>query len=175
MAFCSSCGAELPAGAGFCPKCGKAAGEGFAFDGMSGSEMKHARHEARRAEWSSPEFGLINAVFGGLTVILIGLALYLAASGLTPYVTWTNFWAYFLLGLGILLMMRGVLTFLIRMRRDSYGNVTGGVVLMVIGGGFIALTQGGLGQYFWIMAIVAVGLLIIFAGVVGYLFRGRWR
>jgi len=178
MAFCASCGAELPPGAEFCPKCGRSAGAQAGpgpEDWMSRREMRRMhrqeRREARWAAWASPEMGLINTVFGGLVVILLGVVLYLAAAGITPQVTWSNFWAYFLLGLGLLLVIRGVLTLFARMPWDSYGNIVGGVILMVIGGAFVAATQVGWSQYLWIVAIVIIGLIIIMAGVAAYLFR----
>src|SRR5271157_4472741 len=88
MTFCSSCGTEVPDDAQFCPKCGTSL-ERSSFPGMDPHIMKHAmkdeyraqKHafkEARRAaKWGgwmgSPEWALIDALFGGLIVILLVL------------------------------------------------------------------------------------------------------
>lgn len=179
LAFCSGCGAELPADAQFCPKCGSPAnGPGAQappFDGMSRREARHAYRAMRRdARWGdalSPEWALFNTIFGGLFVIILGVCLYLAASGITSLVTWANFWAYMLLGFGALLLLRGFFGIFTARRHLEYGNITGGLVLMTIGAAGITFTLEGASRYLWIGIIIAGGLLVIIAGVLNYMFR----
>ncbi|HUL62106.1 MAG TPA: hypothetical protein VLT35_03505, partial [Methanocella sp.] len=74
------------------------------------------------------------------------------------------------LGLGILLLARGLFGLLTR-HYFEYGNVIGGLVLIVIGSAGITVFLTGLTQYIWIAAIIAGGLLVILAGLAMYLFR----
>lgn len=186
MAFCSNCGAEVPADAKFCPKCGSPVEEA-PFGGMDPRVMRHAMkedyrtqkrafREARRAaKWgvwgNTPEWALIDALFGGLIVIGLGSLLYMAASGLTPLVTWANFWAYFLLGIGVLLVLRGLAALIIPGRPQEVGSIVGGIVLMVIGTVGVSVFLTGWSQYFWAGLIVMVGVLVILAGIVSYIIR----
>jgi len=85
MAFCSKCGAELPADAQFCSKCGQpaaGAGQGAGgpsqsppYYGMSRHEMRHQYRQMRRAarwgHWASPEWALLNTIIAGLIVVLL--------------------------------------------------------------------------------------------------------
>ena len=182
MAFCPKCGAEVPPDAQFCPKCGRPLSEpaqANPFEGMDRHEMRHAyrsmRREARWSGWASPEWALFNAVFAGLFIVLLGGLLYLAASGTLPsLVTWANFWAYLLLGLGIMLLIRGFLGMLAR-RYFEYGNIIGGMVLVVIGAAGITISLGGWQQYFWTGIIVLIGIIVILAGVLSYLFQRTWK
>lgn len=183
-AFCSKCGAEIPADSQFCPKCGRPtggsapvgqpSGPGPFYD-MSHRESRRAyRHMRRAARWSeftSPEWMLFNSIFGGLFVILLGGLLYLAASGLGgDLVSWSNFWAYLLMGLGGLLLVRGLLEMFTR-HYHGFGNIIGGMVLLVIGAAGLTVTLEGWTQYLWIAIIVVGGLLIILVGLLTYLFK----
>jgi hypothetical protein len=129
------------------------------------------RREARWGRWSSPEWALFNSIFGGLFIILLGGLLYLAASGQAgDLVTWTNFWAYLLLGLGILLLIRGLFE-IVTQHYHGFGQIIGGIVLMIIGALGITESLTGWIQYFWIVIIILGGLIIILAGLLTYLFR----
>ncbi|HEY3272739.1 MAG TPA: zinc ribbon domain-containing protein [Methanocella sp.] len=177
-AYCSKCGAEMPADSQFCPKCGQPAGQPTGpdqFYDMSRRESRRAyRHMRRAARWSdiaSPERMLFNTIFGGLFVILLGGLLYLAASGTGgDLVSWSNFWAYLLMGLGGLLLVRGLLEMLTR-HYDGFGKLIGGMVLLVVGAAGLTVTLEGWTQYLWIAIIVVGGLLIILIGLLTYLFK----
>jgi hypothetical protein len=170
----------MPADSQFCPKCGQPAGGPAQpgpgpFDGMGRHEWRHMRRAERRAERhgsrASPEWALFNAIFAGLFIILLGVLLYLAASGTLPdLVTWSNFWAYLLLGLGILLLIHGFLDLLLR-HYHGYGKIIGGMVVAVIGAAGISASLAGWHQYFWIGVIVLGGVLVILVGILSYLFR----
>ena len=138
---------------------------------MSHREARHAYRATRRARrWASPERALFNSLFGGAFVILLGSLLYLAASGAGgSLVTWANFWTYLLMGLGALLVVRGVLELLAG--HHSIGNIIGGIVLLVIGAAGLTLSLGGWSRYLWIAIIIVGGLLIILIGLLTYLLR----
>jgi hypothetical protein len=172
----------MPADSQFCPQCGQPASqpaEPEPFGGMSRRESRHAyRHMRRAARWSeftSPEWMLFNSIFGGLFVILLGGLLYLAASGLGgDLVSWSNFWAYLLMGLGGLMLVRGLLEMFTRHypgHNHGFGKTIGGMVLLIIGAASLTVTLEGWAQYLWIAIIVVGGLLIILIGLLTYLFK----
>jgi|GEM_PF-3896968 len=140
--------------------------------------QKHAFKEARRAaKWGgwmgSPEWALIDALFGGLIVILLGGLLFMAASNVSSLVTWANFWAYFLLGIGVLLLLRGFAAIVIPGRPHEAGSIIGGIVLIIIGAAGVSIFLTGISQYLWIAIIVLGGILVIVAGIASYIFRTR--
>jgi hypothetical protein len=129
------------------------------------------RRSARWSEFTSPEWTLFNSIFGGLFVILLGGLLYLAASGIGgDLVNWSNFWTYLLMGLGGLLLVRGILEMLTR-HYHGFGAIIGGLVLLVIGASGLTISLGGWTQYIWIAIIVVGGLLIILIGLLTYLLK----
>lgn len=119
-----------------------------------------------------PEVKLIDAIFSGLVVVLIGSALYLAATGAVSWVTWGNFWAYFLLGLGVLLLIKGMAMFVIPpARHKAYGDIQGGLILGIIGGTFVLLLSGGDWSNDWPIFLVIAGCVIVGVAIVTYLAR----
>ena len=175
MAYCSKCGAEVPEGASFCPKCGtgvgKASPEGFDRDRRMWRQM---RREMRWGWFMSPEYRLIGAIFAGLAIILLGVLLYLAASGLTPLVTWSNFWAYLLVGIGGFLLLRAILAMVLaRGSFYHFGGIIAGIILIAIGMAWLSVSLFGWDRPFWPLIIVGGGVLIIAMGVANYLARTR--
>jgi hypothetical protein len=157
-------------GAEYCRKCGQPA-DGDFFGEDIGRTIGDSIRKSIIVE-SIPEIKLIDAIFGGLVVILIGAVLYLAASGLTTIVTWSNFWAYFLLGLGALILIKGIATLAIRpARHKAYGDIQGGLILGLIGGAFVALLSGGDWSSNWPIFLVIIGAVIVVVAIVTYLAR----
>ena len=173
MAFCSKCGAQVPDDASFCPKCGNDIGSAGPED--FGRHMgRHIRREMRRdARWqwrASPAYVLIESISAGVMLILLGLLLYLAATNTTSFVTWNNFWAYFLIGIGLYMLLRFFM--LLVLMPDSgyfrYGSLIGGIVLIAIGGAYLAFTMGGWAGSTWPFIIVIGGIAVIVAGLARY-------
>jgi hypothetical protein len=170
MPFCKNCGNEIEPGAEYCRKCGQRVGEGSVGDEI-GREIGDSIRKSIIIE-SIPEVRLIDAIFGGLVVVLIGGVLYLAASGAVPWVGWNNFWAYFLLGLGVLLLIKGIAMFLVKPARSkAYGDIQGGLILGLIGGTFVLLLSGGDWSTNWPLFLVIAGVVIIFVAFATYLAR----
>jgi hypothetical protein len=117
---------------------------------------------------------LLNTLFAGLLVLMLGGLLYLAASGLGgDLVSWSNVWAYLLMGLGGLMLIRGLLEMFTRHypgHHHGFGKTIGGMVLLVIGAASLTASLGGWAHYLWIAIIVVGGLLIILIGLLTYLF-----
>jgi hypothetical protein len=170
MPFCKYCGNETEPGAEYCRKCGQRIGEGTVGDEI-GREIGDAIRKSIIVE-SIPEVKLIDAVFSGLVVVLIGGVLYLAASGAISWVEWSNFWAYFLLGLGILLLFKGLALFLIpAARRKAYGDLQGGFILGIIGGTFVMLLSGSDWSRNWPIFLIIAGGVIVFVAIATYFAR----
>lgn len=139
---------------------------------MSRRDWRHMRRAERHAlRHASPEWMLFNTVFGGLFAILLGGLFYLAASGIAgDLVTWANFWTYLLIGMGGLLVLRGLFT-LLAWGSHEVGMIFGGMVLLVIGAAGLTESLGGWSRYLWIAIIIVGGLLIILVGLLTYLFK----
>jgi len=174
MVSCSSCGAEVPPDAQFCPKCGSPTAP------LPGSDWRDSRREYRafrrsyrwNSQWS-PEWGLISAVLAGLLVIYVGAIMYIASSGLSDLVTWSNFWAWLLIGLGGFMFTRSAARFATGGRWHWYGGIAGGLILMIIGVAVLAASTTGWTRYIWAVVIIAGGVVIIVAGLVNYLLMKR--
>jgi hypothetical protein len=195
MTICKSCGADVPGDSKFCPKCGKAL-EAEAAGGTQGTQGPQdwrgwrSERRARRYGWNgvncgsgtgwgedwmsrwswtwSPFWIMVNAVIFGLGVVLIGTLLFLASSGFTGIVSWENFWAFLLIGLGALGVIRETAKFLVSGHMPWGGGMIFAVILIIIGlAGLVAQTTGW-SQYWWIFIIVGGGLAIVLVGIFNY-------
>lgn len=97
-------------------------------------------------------------VTGGLILILLGVLFLLATM---DYILWSEWWAYFLMGLGAIL----ILEVIIRSRSPSYrqhitGKLIGGVVLIIIGGSFVI----GMSNW-WPLILIGVGVMLLFSSL----------
>ncbi|HTX44101.1 MAG TPA: zinc-ribbon domain-containing protein, partial [Methanocella sp.] len=160
---CTNCGAEAPEGAGFCPKCGSGIGPIKKLD--AGRRIKPGISVEAWEFYRSPEHKMLKATMGGLVILMLGTLIFIAATGISSWITWANFFAYFLAGWGVLM----VVNFLIHLlapgcRFYRFGDLVGGTILLAIGGLCIA----GFGDYFWPLAIVSVGLYIISMGILKF-------
>jgi len=99
-----------------------------------------------------------SGIFGGLILILLG-ALFLLAT--MDVISWGDWWAYFLLGLGAVF----IIEFIVRSVTPAYrhqhrGKLIVGTVLIVIGGAHIS----GMVSW-WPLILIAVGIIIIFTSL----------
>ncbi|HTY90545.1 MAG TPA: zinc ribbon domain-containing protein [Methanocella sp.] len=174
MVYCSKCGAEMPEGAGFCPKCGAPAGmekdTGMYMDRHAWRRMRREMRATGSGWYWSPEYRLLRAVMAGLFIVLLGGLLLMCAWEVTPLVTWANFWAYLLLGAGALILIQYLLGFLIP------GRTYHGIGALVVGVLFMALGAAGLSAFYvswakplWPLIIVAGGVLVIAVAVAVFL------
>jgi hypothetical protein len=112
---------------------------------------------------------MINAVIFGLGVVLVGMLLFLASSGLTGIVTWENFWAYLLIGLGALGVIRETAKYYVSGHLFRPGGMVLAIILITIGvAGLVAQTTGW-SQYWWTFVILGGGLVIVLMGIFNYL------
>jgi len=105
-------------------------------------------------------------ITGGLIVILLGVLFLLRNMG---YLHWGNWWAYFLVGIGVFLILEAIVRSAIpQYRCGILGRVIGGIVLIFIGAGNIY----GIGHY-WPLILVGVGIAIIVATMFGFKKSGK--
>ncbi|MBM5805093.1 MAG: zinc ribbon domain-containing protein [Candidatus Verstraetearchaeota archaeon] len=165
--FCKYCGAPLPEGSTYCPKCGKAVAEaarpppppprGECFGERAEKEEKGEKHEKGEKGRGGD---MVGAIFGGGVLVWLGITFWLAQSGT---VSWTNWWAYFLAGIGALLIIQGVLR--VAMRGSTYefsGLFIGGAILLIIGLAFVYGTT-----IRWYYILILLGILVIVMAIFG--------
>jgi hypothetical protein len=172
----------VPDDASFCPKCGSeintAGPEDFGRD-FGRHIDRHMRREMRRNmrwQWfTSPAYLLVESISAGIILILLGILLYLAATNATPLVTWANFWAYFLVGIGAFLILRFFLFILLAPQAGyfRYGGLVWGIILIAVGAAWLSATVFSLGMPLWPFIIVLGGVLVIVVGVARYFFAGQ--
>ena len=92
---------------------------------------------------------------GGLVLILLG-GLFLLVQADRYGLTWANWWTYFLVGLGAILILTGLLGLRERPGESLRSRFIGGLVLIAIGGvNILGVTE------WWPAILVAVGLALV--------------
>jgi hypothetical protein len=170
--FCKYCGAPLAEGATYCSKCGKpvvAAApstpsrpvpppRGECFGG--GGEKSEKNEKGEKSEKGEKGRGgdIVGAIFGGGILIWLGITFWL---GQIYPVSWANWWAFFIAGIGALLIILGVLR--AAMKGSTYefsGFFIGGAILMIIG---LAFAYGA--TLYWPYIVILLGILVIAVAV----------
>ena len=142
---CNNCGTEVPESADSCPGCGHEVGRGDA-------SLRHVESHV------NPGYKLLSAITGGLSVLLLGALVYVAAINATPLVSWSNFIAWFLLGHGALLALKYFANLMLPAPvRGKHAYLIGGGLTAATG----ALCLAGFGDYFVPIAIVSIAVYIL--------------
>ncbi|MEJ5292472.1 MAG: zinc-ribbon domain-containing protein [Candidatus Methanosuratincola sp.] len=141
---CAKCGRELPADAAFCPSCGSP-----------------VQREAPKTYTAVRQRELAGPLFGGGVLVVLGSTFWLATTGV---ISWAIWWAYFLCGLGVLLVLLGIHN--ARSGKDS-GPITGGVVVLAIGIIAILAWNYSLSSW-WPLVLIAIGLVVIVSALLAH-------
>jgi LiaF transmembrane domain len=97
---------------------------------------------------------------GGLVLILLGILFLLSEMG---RIGWVDWWAYFLVGLGVIFVFEALVrAFSAEGRRGAGGKVIAGLILIVIGGSHLI----GFEQW-WPLILIAVGVGVLISGLLG--------
>ncbi len=167
--FCHRCGTALPAGATFCPRCGTPVASTSAPPGPAPPtapsapawERRRERHEKNEKNDKGRGGDLAGALTGGLVLVLIGVLFYLAQTNAAP-VNWGNWIWYFLIGMGCILIIQGVIRS--ASRGHFYpGSFIGGTVMIVIGAAFVSSSNFSL----WLLILVVLGVAAMASAVLG--------
>jgi hypothetical protein len=159
MTFCMKCGAEVPEGAEFCPKCGNqmtvsaAVGRRHRREEKQEKEEKEEKHE--KGEKSGDRTGPLT---GGLILIWLGISLYLAQ---TNYIVWDTWWPYFIIGVGVILIVQAVIRYTSSQHKaPAMGFLIAGAVLLIVGfAGVVGMND------WWPFVLIAIGVVVIFGGM----------
>lgn len=158
--ICWRCSTQAADDASFCPKCGASLQGPQAQPSPSYREYRHEKHEKREKEEKHEkgrEGDVTGAIVGGTVLIWLGFSFYLSEMRYIPSESW---WAYFLVGLGAILIVHGVVRYL-RYGRSLIGSFIAGAILMLIG--LSSLTTVTV----WPFVLVVIGVAVIVSGIVG--------
>src|SRR3989304_2051698 len=162
--FCSKCGVQVIQGAGFCSSCGTPVSATVSPPSaqpspppfMQKREKGEKREKEEKGEKGEKGGDRSGAVVGGSILVWLGISLYLSQINMIPGADW---WAYFLSGLGVLLILQGIIR-RTRSGRPLTGSILGGAILLVIG-----LTSILGVRDFWPFILVIIGAAVIFSGI----------
>jgi len=147
MPFCPKCGEEISEDDEYCPKCSYSLRRRPVRSVRRRNE-KDEKDEKREKEDEKA------AIMGGLVVVWLGLSLLLQNAGLLG---WADFGGIFLLGLGLIIVFRGLWAY-------SQSGVLEHGFGYIVGGGFVALIGAGISfdlDEWWPVLLIAMGLVVV--------------
>ena len=147
MPFCPKCGEEISEDDEYCPKC-KYPLKRRPIRPIRRRNEKDEKDEKREGEDEKA------AVMGGLVVVWLGLSLLLQNTGLLG---WADFGGVFLLGLGLIIVFRGLWAY-------SQSGVFEQGFGYIVGGGFVTLIGAGVSfelDEWWPILLIALGLVVV--------------
>jgi len=147
----------------YCPKCGNEVKEDDEYCSKCRTNLKSNvsyRKVNRRInfEWKDHDEDQYGALIGGGVVIWLGALLLLQNQGLLGG---GDFGGLFLLGTGVILVLRGFIAYQQTGGYDeSFGYLAGGGILMLIGAGLAYNIRD-----WWAFLLIGLGLLIVGRGL----------
>jgi hypothetical protein len=173
MPYCPKCGKEVKDDAVFCPYCGesmkpteqvvyrRSRDEKDERDEKGEKNEKNEKNE--KGEKNEGKGGTWGAIMGGLIVIWLGATFLLRSYDFFTYSQW---WNVFMIGLGIILVVRGVGFYMQTSSwRASSGFLIGGAIVALIG--FVG--YAGVRDW-WAILFILIGAWIILNAVMN---RGK--
>jgi len=131
-------------------------------------EERRQEHEERRRErWERRRHDPIGPIIGALVLIWLGVV-FLAVQNPEmirwPFsISWDNVWAFFLVGLGALLILESLLRVIFPAPRRIVGPLIWGIILLVIGVAGLFPSMGV--EKLWPLALIAGGLALLITNV----------
>ena len=124
-------------------------------------ERRQEHQERRRERWERRRNDPIGAIVGALVLIWLGVVMLAAQNPelvrLGPFsVTWVNWWAFFVAGVGALLILQGLLRVVTAYGHGIAGSLIWGVVLLLVG--LAGIFPGMNLEQLWPLALIALGL-----------------
>ncbi len=143
MPFCSKCGKEVKEDAVFCPYCGESlkpqqqkvvyrrAHDEKEEKGEKDEKDEKGGEKSEKGEKNEGAGGTWNAIMGGLILLWLGITFLLHPYGI---LTAINEGALFMMGLGVIIALRGLLLYMqVSNWRAASGLIIGGCVVALIG------------------------------------------
>ena len=152
MPYCPKCGKEVSEEDDFCTKCRTPLKDGITYRRVDRRDEKDEKNE--KGEKHEDRYGQI---IGGLIVTWLGVLLFLNNQNM---IRGGDFGGYFLMGIGVILILRGLLATQETGSFDQgFGFFIGGGVLCVIGLGITFNLRD-----WWAILLIGLGLVIVFRG-----------
>ncbi len=164
--FCHKCGAPVPPGSSFCAKCGAAVTSSASSIPASQPRAreekgeKHEKQEKHEKGEKSGGGGMLGAIVAGLILIWLGTTFYLEQNGYLASDIW---WAYFISGVGIVLVLDGVVIY--TRGHVGLGPLIGGAILLFGGLSSITTNNYRYESQLWPLAIIVIGAIVLITGV----------
>ncbi len=149
MSYCPSCGNDVKEDDVYCSKCR--------------TNLKNKvtyRKVSRRIDfdWKDHDDDQYGPLIGGGIVVWLGVLLMLQNQGI---LRGGDFGGFFLIGIGVILLLRGVAAYQQTDGQDEgFGYLTGGGIMMLIGAGIAFNIRD-----WWAFLIIGIGLLIVGRGL----------
>ncbi len=149
MSYCPSCGNDVKEDDVYCSKCR--------------TDLKSKvtyRKVSRRVDfdWKDHDDDQYGPLIGGGIVIWLGVLLMLQTRGM---LSGGDFGGFFLIGIGVILLLRGVAAYQQTDGNDNgFGYLVGGGIMMIIGAGIAFNIRD-----WWAFLIIGIGLLIVGRGL----------
>jgi len=130
-------------------------------------ERRQEREVRRRERWERRLNDPIGPIIGALVLIWLGVVFLVVQNPemirLPFSISWDNVWAFFLVGLGALLILEALLRVIFPAPRRIVGPLIWGIILLVIG---VAGLFPGMGvEKLWPLALIAGGLGLLLTNV----------
>jgi hypothetical protein len=155
MPYCPKCGNEVSEDADYCTKCREPLREGLTYRRVRRRNEKNEKNE-KQEKGEDDKYGII---IGGLIVTWLGALLLLSNQNI---IRSSDFGGYFLMGIGVILVIRGILAYQeLGSIEHSYGYLIGGGVVAMIGLGITYNLRD-----WWAIILVGLGLVIVLRGVI---------
>ena len=121
-------------------------------------EDKESQEKESSSEKKKHKDDPLSGMTGGLILILLGVLFLLANM---DYISWGGWWQYFLMGLGVILILEAIIRSASpSYRKDITGKLIGGFVLIFIGGSFVIGWSN-----WWPLILIAVGAGILLSSL----------
>jgi hypothetical protein len=157
MPYCPKCGKEVSEDADYCTKCQAPLKEGVVYRRVNRRNEKDEKDE-KNEKGEKGEEDKYGPIIGGLIVTWLGTLLLLSNQNI---IRSSDFGGYFLMGIGAILVVRGLLAMQDSGSVDNgYGYLIGGGVLVLIGVGITYNLQD-----WWAIMLIGLGLVIVLRGV----------
>jgi hypothetical protein len=117
-------------------------------------EKYEKNEKLEKGEKGRGRAAIVGPITGGLISIWLGATFYLQQENLLPSDNW---WAYFLAGIGAIIILQGILQYALT-QRGFYGSFIGGAILLILG---IAFIYNYNFSFFWPLVLVVIGIAVL--------------
>jgi hypothetical protein len=161
MPYCPKCGKEVSDDAKYCPYCREPLKSSNIF--YRRAESRDEKNEKDERDEKSEkdekhEDNVSSSIMGGLVLLWLGISFLLREYG---YIRDASWWSYFLLGLGVILFLRGILSYSKTSSwRSAQGYLIGGIIVSLIGVSDIINLRN-----WWGLILIIFALYIILTGL----------